>query len=65
MDKVQIELKDGAQGFKVVGNIVRAIIYHVGWQSIRYHGERYQLFGMIRNPYFINIDHPLKGKGKK
>ena len=35
---------------------------HVGWESIRFHGGRYQVFGGIRGPFFINLDRPLTGK---
>jgi len=55
-----IEVKDGANGFKVLAVIDRIPQDHSGWQSIRWMGKRYQLFGGIRNPYFIDIANPLK-----
>lgn len=35
---------------------------HVGWESVRYRGERYQVFGGFRGALFINLDNPIKGK---
>ena len=32
---------------------------HTGWQSIKYKGKRYQLFGGIRTEYFICLNSPI------
>lgn len=39
--------------------IQREPVQHVGWQSVRYQGKRYQVFGGIRGPLFIDISNPL------
>jgi hypothetical protein len=57
-----IELKDGDNGFKLVGTIERVPRQHSGWQSVTYNGQRFQLHGGIRNPEFINIKHPILGR---
>jgi hypothetical protein len=36
-----------------------AVRQHVGWQSVRWQGKRYQLFGMIRGQAFIDLSLPL------
>lgn len=33
---------------------------HSGWESVTYHGKRYQLFGGVHVYWFICLDHPLK-----
>ena len=35
--------------------------HHSGWQSVRYKGRRYQLFGGIRGPFYITLDMPIGG----
>jgi len=62
MQTVCFEVKDGDKGFIVVGRAERAPRWHTGWQSVTYKGSRYQLHGGIRNPLFINIKHPIKGR---
>jgi hypothetical protein len=57
---IEIEVKDGANGFKVLLTIERIPRQHAGWESVRWQGKRYQVFGGIRNPYFIDIANPLK-----
>ena len=57
-----IEVKDGANGFRVLCTIERTPQQHTGWQSVRWQGRRYQLFGGIRNPEFIDIANPLRTK---
>ena len=32
---------------------------HAGWQSVRYKGRRYQLFGGIRTAFFICLNSPI------
>jgi hypothetical protein len=58
-EKHVIELKDGDNGYKVIGTIERTPQMHAGWQSVTWRGQRYQLHGGIRNPEFINVRHPL------
>lgn len=36
---------------------------HRNWESVTYKGKRYQLFGGIRTPWFICLNHPLRSKG--
>lgn len=55
-----IQVKDGTRNFVVVATIYRAVRQHVGWQSCRYKGRRYQVFGGIRNPDFIDVANPIK-----
>ena len=62
MQTVAFEVKDGNDNFKVIGRAVRAPQFHTGWQSVTYKGQRYQLHGGIRNPLFINVKHPVKGR---
>ncbi len=35
---------------------------HVGWESVQFHGKRYQILGGVRGPFFINLDRPLSRK---
>ena len=42
-----------------VARIVRRPRSHAGWQSVRYRGRRYQLFGGIRNGHWISLELPL------
>lgn len=58
--RILIEVKDGANGFRVIAEIGRTVRQHSGWQSVRYNGRRYQLFGGIRNREFIDISNPIK-----
>lgn len=62
MVQMQLQVKDGDNNFRVVDIIERAPRWHVGWQSVTYKGKRYQVRGGIRNPWFINLRHPLKGR---
>jgi len=57
-----IEVKDGNNLFRVLEVIERSIRQHSGWESVRYKGKRYQVFGGIRNPLFIDIANPLRAK---
>lgn len=57
-----IDVKDGAHDFLTFGQIERVPRDHSGWQSIRYQGKRYQLFGGIRTNLFIDTNNPIKGK---
>ena len=52
-DRVTFEIKG-------TGTLVtRSVRSHSGWRSVRYNSRRYQLFGGIRTPYWINPDRPL------
>lgn len=42
-----------------VERIERMPIQHKGWQSVRYKGNRYQLFGGIRTERFISLKLPI------
>lgn len=53
-----ILVKDRAYG-AVLDQIEREPRQHAGWQSIRYCGRRYQLFGGIRGPFVIYLNLPL------
>lgn len=57
-----IEVKDGRSGFRLVETIDRLPRQHAGWASVRYRGQRFQLFGGIRVNYFIDLSHTLKGR---
>jgi hypothetical protein len=61
---VDIELRDGRDGYRVLGTVARAIMPHKGWYSCTYQGKRYQVHGGIRNPLFINVWHPLPNRRK-
>lgn len=43
----------------VVEAVTRVVRQHVGWQSVRYNGSRYQLFGGIRTSQFIDLANPI------
>lgn len=43
-----------------VGIAERAPRQHSAWQSVKYNGQRYQLFGGIHVFWFICLNHPLK-----
>jgi hypothetical protein len=43
--------------------IRREPVRHVGWESVRYQGKRFQLFGGIRGPLFIDLSNPLPRSG--
>ena len=48
---------------EVVAVASRSVRSHSGWQSVRYAGKRYQLFGGIRTPWFITLGHHIKKPG--
>ena len=54
----RIQLKDGSNGYEVVGEIEREPMRRAGYEVIRYRGCIYQLLGGIRGPEFINVAHP-------
>ena len=58
---VRIEVKDSWCAYMIREVIYRVPRDHAGWQSVTYKGQRYQLFGLVHSPYFINLRHPLKG----
>lgn len=60
---VFFEVKDGDDNFRVIDRAERVPQFHTGWESVNYKGLRYQLHGGVRNPLFINIKHPIKGRG--
>ena len=62
MQTVSFEVKDGNYNFRVIDHAERSPQWHAGWQSVTYKGQRFQLHGGIRNPLFINIKHPIKGR---
>lgn len=62
MVTLPLQVKDGNNGYCVVDTIERAPRWHRGWQSVTYKGKRYQVHGGFRNPQFINLRHPLKGR---
>lgn len=57
-----IELKDGDDGFRVIGEITRVPQERKGWAWVRYKGQRYVLRGWVRVPWFINVRNPIKGR---
>lgn len=64
MNTVKFMLKNLATGVNF-GFASRVPRQHKGWQSIKYQGKRYQLFGGIREVEFIDLCHPIKAKGKQ
>jgi hypothetical protein len=46
----------------VIDTIARVPRKHARWESVRYKGKRYQLFGGVRVPWFIDLMNPIKGK---
>jgi hypothetical protein len=62
MNMEAIEVKDGHNGFKLIEGITRVPRRHVGWWSTTYKNKRYQVFGGIRGPLFIDIANPLKSR---
>ena len=59
---MRIEVKDQRQRFALITVIDRSPRQHAGWESITYKGARYQLFGGIRVPSFIDLSNPLKSR---
>lgn len=44
----------------VIDTITRVPKQHKGWESVTYEKRRYQVFGGVRTPYFINLQNPLR-----
>jgi hypothetical protein len=65
MSKHQIEVKNQNESFRVVATIARTPRQHAGWQSVRYQGKRYQLFGGVRVNEFIDVANPLRTAARK
>lgn len=40
----------------------RVVRQHSGWQSVRYKGKRYQLYGGVHVFWFICLNSPIKRK---
>lgn len=59
---VVFEIKDGTDGYRIIGTAKRIPRDHSGWQSVTYRGKRYQLYGGIYTPLFINISNPLSNR---
>jgi len=57
--KIPIQVKDGQNNYATVDLIERTPVECVGWAWVWYQNKRYQLFGGVRVPYFINVKHPL------
>jgi hypothetical protein len=55
-----IEVKDGANGFKILATIERVPDNRLSYTRVRFQGKQYQLFGGIHNPFFIDIANPLR-----
>jgi hypothetical protein len=45
-----------------VEKIDRVVRQHSGWQSAHYKGKRYQVFGGVRVPFFIDLLNPISGR---
>lgn len=56
--KGTVELHTG-QFTDIVEMIDRVPRQHRNWQSIKYRGKRYQLFGGIHTAHFICLDSPI------
>jgi len=56
-----VRLSDGVFT-DVLTTATRAVRQHSGWQSVRYKGQRFQLFGGIHTNWFICLNSPIKGK---
>jgi hypothetical protein len=62
-DPVTIEVRDSKDNWKTLHDTIsRTPLNRKGWKAVNYNGQRFQLFGGIRNPLFINRSHPIKGK---
>lgn len=61
MANAVFEVRDDTHSPALI-TIARAVRQHSGWQSVRFAGRRYQLFGGIRGPYYINLSQPLTKK---
>lgn len=62
MEYSTFEVKNLNYGRGVLGVATRAVRKHAGWESVTYRKKRYQLFGGIRVPEFIDLANPIKGK---
>lgn len=54
--RVRFDVVDSL-GYVIQKDVVRSVRQHSGWQSVRYMGARYQLFGVSQ--YWIRLDHPI------
>lgn len=57
--RLEITVRTDYRTIEIVHRVPR---FHVGWQSVKYKTERFQLFGGIRTPYWINYDRPIRGR---
>lgn len=57
-----IEVKNLNDTKHKVFHIYRLIRQHRGWGSATYKGKRYQVFGGIRGPLFIDLANPIRGR---
>jgi len=55
---VTFEVRKQSHG-PVVDVVERAIHEMSGWAWVNYLGRRYQIFGGVRGPYFIDLSNPL------
>jgi hypothetical protein len=59
-DPVSIEVRDSTDNWKTLHDVIsRRPQCHTGWMAVHYKGQRFQLFGGIRNPLFINRARPI------
>jgi len=69
MDPVTLDVRSGEGNPNIVGDfndvievVERVPRQHKRWQSVKYKGRRYQLFGGIHTNLFICLNNPIKGK---
>lgn len=60
---VEFEVRENAHG-PVTEVTSRATRQMAGWEWVSYRDRRYQLFGGIRGPYFIDLSNPIRSRAK-
>jgi len=61
---VEFEVRENSHG-PVIEKKSGAARQMAGWEWVSYKGRRYQLFGGIRGPYFIDLSNPIRSRKEK
>jgi hypothetical protein len=59
---IVINVIDGNKRSQPLQEISRSPRQHRGWESVTFQGKRYQVFGGIRGPEFIDLANPLRSR---
>ena len=59
MGFVKFEVREASNTRSV--EVAERVVHEAsGWEWVSYGGRRYQLFGGIRGPYFIDLSNPIR-----